>query len=196
MYQKLSRCPEARTAQPWPLVSVLSKPAMCEGQDSPRVTVYCTLWSTHQGLRTRGPQGGQGPPGDRSPTEGHREVGAPGTSPPREGGCGGLLGPLSTTSCGRPGRSSQQAVTALLPQDKLPWTVSILRAKGSPQPADFAPLPEQEGSKPKPNLSTASRSIVHLIVAKTFREPDSCASEKTVSRSCLISYGYIFFSGK
>lgn len=41
-------------AQPWPLVSVLSKPALCEGQDSIRVTIHCTFQSIHQGLGSTG----------------------------------------------------------------------------------------------------------------------------------------------
>lgn len=45
-------------AQPWPLVSVLSKPAQCEGQDSTRVTIHRTFQSTHQGLGSRGPKAG------------------------------------------------------------------------------------------------------------------------------------------
>lgn len=76
-------------AQPWPLVSVLSKPALCEGQDSTRVTIHRTFQSTHQGLGSRGPKAG-GTGRDRKRRNVLRS--APGTSPPWEGGCGGLPG--------------------------------------------------------------------------------------------------------
>lgn len=167
---------ESGMAQPWPLVSVLSKPAQCEGQDSTRVTIHRTFQSTHQGLGSRGPKAGghwRGQEATERPTQCSWNQSTSGRR---------LRWPPWDMSY-HPPQTSREVLRAATGQTPRAGPV----CSRSPRAAAFTALPERAGGRPGGRFQQPPGTL-RLIAAKTSREPRTgCTSEKTVSGPCLIS---------